>query len=90
MYNVKPTYGFIVLVSQRSKRSKLLMEMIIYGRNGITESIVLMDEEELKEWVAQVELGLLFTFVSMPEGGNDLMQIFFRLFGTHSLCNDAG
>ncbi|XP_026439703.1 uncharacterized protein LOC113338511 [Papaver somniferum] len=50
----------------------------LYTMNGITKSIVLMDEEELKEWVAQVELGLLFMFVSMPEGGNDLMQICFR------------
>lgn len=48
--------------------------------SGRTESIVLMDEEEPKEWVAQVEPGVLITFVSMPEGGNDLKRIRFRYF----------
>lgn len=47
------------------------------SRSGRTESIVLMDEEEPKEWVAQVEPGVLITFVSMPEGGNDLKRIRF-------------
>ncbi|KAG2241957.1 hypothetical protein Bca52824_096197 [Brassica carinata] len=48
--------------------------------SGRTESTVFMEEEEdeLKEWVAQVEPGVLITFVSLPEGGNDLKRIRFR------------
>ncbi|KAI3935694.1 hypothetical protein MKW98_022702 [Papaver atlanticum] len=54
------------------------------SRSGKTESIVLMDEEDSKELVAQVELGVLITFVSMPEGGNDLKRIRFSR-GMHVL-----
>ncbi|KAL5698293.1 Protein Brevis radix-like 2 [Ranunculus cassubicifolius] len=39
--------------------------------------VVLMEEEEPKEWVAQVEPGVLITFVSLPQGGNDLKRIRF-------------
>ncbi|BAB02331.1 unnamed protein product [Arabidopsis thaliana] len=47
--------------------------------SGRTESTVFMEEEdELKEWVAQVEPGVLITFVSLPEGGNDMKRIRFR------------
>ncbi|GMH16032.1 hypothetical protein Nepgr_017873 [Nepenthes gracilis] len=42
-----------------------------------TESIVYMEEDEPKEWVAQAEPGVLITFVSMPQGGNDLKRIRF-------------
>ncbi|GJY40873.1 Brevis radix-like protein 4 [Tanacetum coccineum] len=42
------------------------------------DPIVLMEEVEPKEWVAQVEPGVLITFVSLPTGGNDLKQIRFR------------
>lgn len=35
-------------------------------------------EEEPKEWVAQVEPGVLITFLSLPLGGNDLRRIRFR------------
>ncbi|CAL9167197.1 unnamed protein product [Musa hybrid cultivar] len=35
------------------------------------------DEEEPKEWVAQVEPGVLITFLSLPQGGNDLKRIRF-------------
>ncbi|XP_010501530.1 PREDICTED: protein Brevis radix-like 2 [Camelina sativa] len=46
--------------------------------SGRTESTVFMEEEdELKEWVAQVEPGVLITFVSLPEGGNDMKRIRF-------------
>lgn len=49
--------------------------------SGRTESVVFMEEEdEPKEWVAQVEPGVLITFVSLPEGGNDLKRIRFRYF----------
>ncbi|GKB10372.1 Brevis radix-like protein 4 [Tanacetum coccineum] len=41
------------------------------------DPIVLMEEVEPKEWVAQVEPGVLITFVSLPTGGNDLKQIRF-------------
>lgn len=39
--------------------------------------IVFVEENEPKEWVAQVEPGVLITFVSMPRGGNDLKRIRF-------------
>ncbi|CAH2053760.1 unnamed protein product [Thlaspi arvense] len=46
--------------------------------SGRSESTVFMEEEdEPKEWVAQVEPGVLITFVSLPEGGNDLKRIRF-------------
>ncbi|KAG7631175.1 Brevis radix (BRX) domain [Arabidopsis suecica] len=46
--------------------------------SGRTESTVFMEEEdELKEWVAQVEPGVLITFVSLPAGGNDMKRIRF-------------
>ncbi|XP_057752971.1 protein Brevis radix-like 4 isoform X1 [Arachis stenosperma] len=39
--------------------------------------VVLVEENEPKEWVAQVEPGVLITFVSLPRGGNDLKRIRF-------------
>ncbi|KAK9131340.1 hypothetical protein Sjap_011827 [Stephania japonica] len=43
-----------------------------------TSVVVLMEEEvECKEWVAQVEPGVLITFVSLLQGGNDLKRIRF-------------
>ncbi|CAN7018463.1 unnamed protein product [Brassica rapa subsp. trilocularis] len=45
--------------------------------SGRTESIVFVEEDEAKEWVAQVEPGVLITFVSLPQGGNDLKRIRF-------------
>ncbi|XP_042054464.1 protein Brevis radix-like 2 [Salvia splendens] len=44
--------------------------------SGRTESLF-MEEDEAKEWVAQVEPGVLITFVSLPQGGNDLKRIRF-------------
>ncbi|XP_052200387.1 protein Brevis radix-like 4 isoform X2 [Diospyros lotus] len=41
------------------------------------EPVVFVEENEPKEWVAQVEPGVLITFVSMPRGGNDLKRIRF-------------
>ncbi|KAG6528346.1 hypothetical protein ZIOFF_010500 [Zingiber officinale] len=35
-------------------------------------------QDEPKEWVAQVEPGVLITFLSLPQGGNDLKRIRFR------------
>ncbi|XP_022721567.1 protein Brevis radix-like 2 [Durio zibethinus] len=46
----------------------------VSGRAG---SVVFMEEDEPKEWVAQVEPGVLITFVSLPQGGNDLKRIRF-------------
>ncbi|XAR67593.1 hypothetical protein NMG60_11002409 [Bertholletia excelsa] len=45
--------------------------------SGRSESVVFMEEDEPKEWVAQVEPGVLITFVSLPQGGNDLKRIRF-------------
>ncbi|KAK3213452.1 hypothetical protein Dsin_018158 [Dipteronia sinensis] len=44
------------------------------------DPVVLIEESEPKEWVAQVEPGVLITFVSLPRGGNDLKRIRFNLF----------
>ncbi|KAE9606983.1 putative brevis radix (BRX) domain, transcription factor BREVIS RADIX domain-containing protein [Lupinus albus] len=41
--------------------------------------VVLEDEGEAKEWMAQVEPGVHITFVSLPNGGNDLKRIRFRI-----------
>ncbi|KAL5222200.1 hypothetical protein ABZP36_026913 [Zizania latifolia] len=42
------------------------------------------EDDEAKEWVAQVEPGVLITFLSLPQGGNDLKRIRFsrELFNT--------
>lgn len=45
---------------------------------GSGRRVVVLEEEEGKEWVAQVEPGVLITFVSLPRGGNDLKRIRFR------------
>lgn len=42
------------------------------------DPVVLVEESEPKEWVAQVEPGVLITFVSLPRGGNDLKRIRFN------------
>ncbi|KAH9686880.1 protein BREVIS RADIX [Citrus sinensis] len=39
--------------------------------------VVLEDEDEPKEWMAQVEPGVHITFLSLPNGGNDLKRIRF-------------
>ncbi|KAE9604679.1 hypothetical protein Lal_00010976 [Lupinus albus] len=38
---------------------------------------VVVEEEEGKEWVAQVETGVLISFVSLPGGGNHLKRVRF-------------
>ncbi|XP_059656996.1 protein BREVIS RADIX-like [Cornus florida] len=50
------------------------------GRESISAQscdVVLEDENEPKEWMAQVEPGVQITFVSLPHGGNDLKRIRF-------------
>lgn len=47
--------------------------------SGRSDSVVFMEDDE-PEWVAQVEPGVLITFVSLPQGGNDLKRIRFRYF----------
>lgn len=46
--------------------------------SGQACDVVLEDEDEQKEWMAQVEPGVHITFVSLPNGGNDLKRIRFR------------
>ncbi|XP_019423234.1 PREDICTED: protein BREVIS RADIX-like [Lupinus angustifolius] len=51
------------------------------GRDSASLSVcdvVLEDEGEAKEWMAQVEPGVHVTFVSLPNGGNDLKRIRFN------------
>ncbi|ESW10676.1 hypothetical protein PHAVU_009G229100 [Phaseolus vulgaris] len=45
--------------------------------SGRRTMVVLEEEAEPKEWVAQVEPGVLITFVSLPRGGNHLKRIRF-------------
>ncbi|KAL2544302.1 Protein BREVIS RADIX [Forsythia ovata] len=49
------------------------------GRLESTQSgvVLVQDEDEPKEWMAQVEPGVQITFVSLPRGGNDLKRIRF-------------
>ena len=55
--------------------------------SGRTECVALTEEDEPKEWVAQVEPGVLIAFLSLPDGGNDLKRIRFRyLCCTFILC----
>ncbi|KAL6985642.1 hypothetical protein U1Q18_019018 [Sarracenia purpurea var. burkii] len=46
--------------------------------SALSGEVVLQDEAEPKEWMAQVEPGVQITFVSLPQGGNDLKRIRFR------------
>lgn len=56
--------------------------MAMYGGDrtpgGMSCDVVVEDEDEPKEWMAQVEPGVHITFVSLPNGGNDLKRIRFR------------
>ncbi|KAM0952868.1 putative brevis radix (BRX) domain, transcription factor BREVIS RADIX domain-containing protein [Dioscorea sansibarensis] len=49
------------------------------GRTEAGASIFMEEDEDdaPREWVAQVEPGVLITFVSVPRGGNDLKRIRF-------------
>ncbi|XP_030535449.1 protein BREVIS RADIX isoform X1 [Rhodamnia argentea] len=48
------------------------------GASVSAQSIdVVLEEEESKEWMAQVEPGVHITFESLPNGGNDLKRIRF-------------
>ncbi|KAK1309265.1 Protein Brevis radix-like 3 [Acorus calamus] len=57
------------------------------GRSAAAE--LFMEEEveegEAREWVAQVEPGVLITFASVARGGNDLKRIRFRSLSLFSL-----
>lgn len=46
--------------------------------SGRRPVVVLVEEKDPQEWVAQIESGVLITFVSLPRGGNDLKRIRFR------------
>ncbi|KAI4314556.1 hypothetical protein L6164_027451 [Bauhinia variegata] len=45
--------------------------------SALSCDVVLEDEDEPKEWMAQVEPGVHITFVSLSNGGNDLKRIRF-------------
>ncbi|KAM7513563.1 hypothetical protein LguiA_003146 [Lonicera macranthoides] len=45
--------------------------------SGRRPVVVLVEEKDPQEWVAQIESGVLITFVSLPRGGNDLKRIRF-------------
>ncbi|KAI4324803.1 hypothetical protein MLD38_030257 [Melastoma candidum] len=45
--------------------------------SGRTESAVFVLEDRPREWVALVEPGVVITFMSLPQGGNELRRIRF-------------
>ncbi|GJN33855.1 hypothetical protein PR202_gb22482 [Eleusine coracana subsp. coracana] len=54
-------------------------------------------KEDAKEWVAQVEPGVLITFISLAQGGNDLKRIRFSRYCNghhhnhgHQCCDSVG
>lgn len=48
------------------------------GRESISaQSDVMPEDDQPREWMAQVEPGVHITFVSLPSGGNDLKRIRF-------------
>lgn len=47
-------------------------------KSAPVSNLVLENQDEPKEWMAQVEPGVHITFVSLPNGGNDLKRIRFR------------
>ncbi|XP_075490669.1 protein Brevis radix-like 4 [Primulina tabacum] len=49
----------------------------------LADTVVFVEESEPKEWVAQVEPGVLITFLSLPKGGNDLKRVQF----SHEMFN---
>lgn len=53
------------------------------GGGGLAQGVgvaAVVQEEDHREWVAQVETGVQITFLSLPNGGNDLKRIRFRYF----------
>lgn len=46
--------------------------------DGQSGDMLLVNDDEPKEWMAQVEPGVHITFLSLPQGGNDLKRIRFR------------
>ncbi|MQM16500.1 hypothetical protein Taro_049458 [Colocasia esculenta] len=49
----------------------------VVGLPGTEFDVVMEEDGEPKEWVAQVEPGVHITFLSLPGGGNDLKRIRF-------------
>ncbi|RLN03310.1 protein Brevis radix-like 1 [Panicum miliaceum] len=47
------------------------------GEDGEETAAGGSEEDDAKEWVAQVEPGVLITFLALPQGGNDLKRIRF-------------
>ncbi|XP_019053147.1 PREDICTED: protein BREVIS RADIX-like isoform X2 [Nelumbo nucifera] len=71
------------LAMQSDSRFKGMMSTVDRTSGGLESvsarscDVVLVDEDEPKEWMAQVEPGVHITFVSLPQGGNDLKRIRF-------------
>ncbi|XP_065876852.1 protein BREVIS RADIX [Euphorbia lathyris] len=50
---------------------------VLGGAGSAGADVVVDDDDQNKEWMAQVEPGVHITFVSLPNGGNDLKRIRF-------------
>uniref|UniRef100_A0A2P2QBC6 BRX domain-containing protein n=1 Tax=Rhizophora mucronata TaxID=61149 RepID=A0A2P2QBC6_RHIMU len=81
-----PAWDFTSAAHQRGTRADSRFTRVLGGDKTprVSEScdVVLEDEDESKEWMAQVEPGVHITFVSLPNGGNDLKRIRFRCVTT--------
>lgn len=65
-------------ISFTSNGDQSLRRCFSSGRKLDVPSVIFVPENEPKEWVAQVEPGVLIDFISLPNGGNDLKRIRFR------------
>ncbi|KAJ6308386.1 hypothetical protein OIU76_018049 [Salix suchowensis] len=75
-----PAWDFTTPSHHRGARADSRFTLYGGGRTpGRAEScdVVLENEDEPKEWMAQVEPGVHITFVSLPNGGNNLKRIRF-------------
>uniref|UniRef100_A0A7N0TMD1 BRX domain-containing protein n=1 Tax=Kalanchoe fedtschenkoi TaxID=63787 RepID=A0A7N0TMD1_KALFE len=80
---IDPSYSVSASASDRFKwsyrhhRSLRLKSKGEMGGGSSSRATVFVEESEPKEWVAQVEPGVLITFVSLVGGGNHLNRIRF-------------
>lgn len=74
-----PAWDFTSVSRHPGKPDSRFSGVLYSGdRTPGAQDLVLEDENEPKEWMAQVEPGVHITFLSLPNGGNDLKRIRFR------------
>nr|XP_009796681.1 PREDICTED: protein Brevis radix-like 1 [Nicotiana sylvestris]XP_009796682.1 PREDICTED: protein Brevis radix-like 1 [Nicotiana sylvestris] len=74
-----PAWDFTSAGNLRTPRPDPRFARGFSGVESISQSgDVVVENDEQIEWTAQVEPGVQITFVSLPNGGNDLKRIRFR------------